>query len=210
MGSVKLFKIDKNIMKTIGDGKLTVNEISDKMEIQKRRASRRLYKLVDEGLIIKTREGNQTFYKNSEKSGLLELTNSKKQVIDLLWKGEKSLVEIKKNMDVGSRRVEQIIGELNEAGALLHHYKGSVRFERVDKTNIKIKHETDKFVPDVILMVGILFMSVVISFYVWFSLKFFIMSLISIIPITILTSYRILKTPSLKHYYIQTNMLVKS
>lgn len=136
-----------------------------------------------------------------EKSGdMVELTDSKKELVDFIRNGEKGIHEIRKKIGVTDRYVKMMIAELNECGVVAYHNDehGVTKYFIRD---IKIKHETDKFIPDAVMVAGIILITSIVSLYVLFSLKFLAGAIVSIIPIFALTLYRILRTPDLKHYF---------
>jgi len=132
---------------------------------------------------------------------LIELKNSKKKLIDFLWRKERSIYDIRKNLNVSQRRVNQIVTELNDIGILMHHNVNYTKFFRLERNKISVKHETDKFRSDVAFLIGALVVSIILSSYVFFSFWFMGGATFSVMVIFGLTLYKIFKTTDVTRYF---------
>ena len=136
---------------------------------------------------------------------LVELQNSKKKLIDFLWRKEKSIYDIRKNLNISQRRVNQIVTELNHAGLFMFHDNNDgVRMVKLEKDNIIVKHETEKFIPDLSLMLVILALSAITSAFILFSYKVLLWGIFSTGMMFIYILYKIFRTPDITRFFYKT------
>ncbi len=133
---------------------------------------------------------------------LTELKNSKRKLVLFLMKGPKTIYEIRDQLKVSDKWAKKITDDMNHNGVVSFRINGKTEEKTIilDTDKVKIRHKSDEFVPDLLVIIGTIFTSFLISSVM--GPVFLFGAIFAVIILTFRIMYKIFKIADIRQVFV--------